>query len=123
MRTKPDSRSKIDSLPAEKREILDGWLFDENLSFTEIKKRAAKKWKTRLHNTTLTRYYRTHFQRRTIKRIGDSARCANAVMKKFEDHPTDTYSFCSRWPARLPSKNPSTTKRVSTPAPSPNSSK
>jgi hypothetical protein len=93
MRIKPDSRSKIDSLPAEKRELLDGWLFDENLSFTEINRRTVKNWKMRLHNTTLTRYYRTHFQRRTIKRIGDSARCANAVMKKFEDNPTDTYQL------------------------------
>jgi hypothetical protein len=93
MRLKPDSRSKIDCLSAKKREMLDGWLFDENLSFTEINRRTTKRWRLRLHNNTLTRYYRTHFQRRTIKRIGDSARCANAVMKKFTDNPTDTYQL------------------------------
>lgn len=73
MRLKPDSRSKLDSLSAEQLELLDGWLFDENLSFTEIKKRTMKMWRLRLHNTTLTRYYRTHFQNRTLERIGDSA--------------------------------------------------
>jgi hypothetical protein len=93
MRLKPDSRSKLESMPAENREILDGWLFDENLSFTEIDKRSVKMWGIRIHDSTLSRYYRTHFQRRTIKRIADSARCANAVMKEFEGHPTDTYQL------------------------------
>ncbi len=93
MRLKPDSRCKLAALSAEKRELLDTWLFDENLSFAEINKRTVKMWNLRLHNTTLTRYYRTNFQRRTLLRVADSARCANALMKQFEEHPADTYQL------------------------------
>ena len=90
---KRNGRSVIAALPAEGREILDGWLFDQNLSYAEVVRRSFSKWGVRLYRSSLSRYYRAGVQARTLERLGNSAKCANAVMKKFAAHPADTYQL------------------------------
>lgn len=88
---KPDCRSSIYKLTPEGRETLDRWLFEENLGYREIERRSVKMLGARLRYRTLVRYHRVRMRSRTLERIAQSAQCANAVMKKFEDHPTDTF--------------------------------
>jgi hypothetical protein len=90
---KHNGRSVIAALPAEARETLDVWLFDQNLSYAEIARRGLKNWNVTFCRTTLRRYYHRGVQSRALERISRSARCANAVMKQFEDHPADTYQL------------------------------
>jgi Protein of unknown function (DUF3486) len=89
--TKPDCRSSIFKLTPEGRETLDRWLFEENLGYREIERRSLETLGARIRYRTLVRYYRVRLRARTLERIAHSAQCANAVMKKFEDHPTDTF--------------------------------
>jgi hypothetical protein len=90
-RIKPRSNSVGASLTAEQRVIVDKMLFEQNLSYTGISKMSVAKIGVFLSKDSLRRYYKDVAQQRTLDRIINGAKSANAVVKAFTDSPADTY--------------------------------
>lgn len=91
MSRKPKSTSVIDGLPANQREALERWLFEENVSFADGCTRLYQDFSVRSSESALRRWYQRVYQTRTLDRIAASASKANAVMDRFAKNPASTY--------------------------------
>ncbi len=60
------SDSIWNSLPAERRKIFEGWLFDERVSYAAARERAQKEWGVEGSLASVGRFYRRVERRRTV---------------------------------------------------------
>jgi len=89
--SKPLSTSRLMALSAEHRALLDNLLFEQNLSYRGISNMSLAKFGVRLSTDAVRTYYKQTAQKRTLDRIINGTKSANAVVKAFTDNPADTY--------------------------------
>lgn len=88
---KPKANSVIDGLPANQKEALERWLFEENVSFADATDRLHQDFSVRSSESALRRWYQRRQQERLLDRIAASSSKANAVMERFAKNPANTY--------------------------------
>lgn len=84
MSTKPRSDSKLDSLPANQKQALEQWLFEENISLDEAQKRVWQDFNVRCSTASLSGFYQRVSQRRLLERITENARKATEIEDQFQ---------------------------------------
>ncbi|MDB6064145.1 MAG: hypothetical protein JWR26_353 [Pedosphaera sp.] len=78
MRTKPRSNSIVHGLPPEQRERVDYWLFEENVSYSEVADRCRKILDVKVSRAAVHRYY----ERECVARRLEGAACPGRERKK-----------------------------------------
>jgi hypothetical protein len=78
MRRKPNSHSILHGLTPEQRELVDGWLFEENLSHAKVGERCGQELGVKVSRTSVRRYY----ERQCLARKLDGAACPAGELKK-----------------------------------------
>lgn len=77
----------IEGLPRNQREALEGWLFEENLSYDVALERLHLDFGVRSSRSALERFYRRTAQRRLLERIARNASEANEIEAEFTKNP------------------------------------
>lgn len=77
----------IEGLPRNQREALEGWLFEENLSYDAALERLHLDFGVRSSRSGLERFYRRASQRRLLERIASNASAANEIESEFAKNP------------------------------------
>lgn len=91
MSRKTRTDSKLDGLPPNQKEVLERWLFEENLGYKEALARLWQDFSVRSSRKALGVFYQRVQQERMLEKVVSRAATANAVVKKFDEHPADTY--------------------------------
>ena len=92
-RPKPQASSKLDKLPQHQLDALERWLFEEKISYDQARSRLFNDFGVRVgSNSTLSSFYQRCADRRMLDRIAERAAKTNAVVKRFEENPADTYN-------------------------------
>jgi hypothetical protein len=73
------SDSIWNSLPAERREIFEGWLFEERVSYATARERARTEWGVEASLATVGKYYRRVAQRRAVTDLEEMAAATTEV--------------------------------------------
>jgi len=84
MNLKPRSDSLIDSLPPDKRKLIDQWLFKDNIGYRNVVVEAKKIGLTIPYNT-FVRYYKRRASQQFFEYIADSAEQANELVKRVKN--------------------------------------
>lgn len=92
MSRKTPSTSVIDGLPANQREVIDRWLFEENVSFKDAATRLYQDFGVRSSESALGRYWQRRQQQRMLDRIATTAATVNRVEEEFGRNPANTFS-------------------------------
>ncbi len=85
MKTKPHSSSRLAGLSPERRQQLDDWLFNENVSYDEATRRCRERFAIKICPSSFVRYYRRRESERLLERIAASAEKATALTNRFKD--------------------------------------
>jgi hypothetical protein len=99
--SKARSDSVLDGLPRNQREALEEWLFEENLSYQDAKKRLWQDFNVSTSRSGLERFYARVNQRRLLQRIMDSSQTAAAVKEKFDESKAPIESALKKMLAQL----------------------
>lgn len=91
MSRKTRTDSKLDGLPPHQKEVLERWLFEENLGYEEVLARLWRDFSVRSSRKAVGVFYQRVQQERMLQKVVSRAATANAVVKKFDEHPADTY--------------------------------
>src|SRR5947209_4232730 len=78
MRTKPNSYSILHGLPTEQRERIDTWLFEENVSYSELVLRCRQLLEVKVSESSVRRYY----ERRCVARRLEGPACPAGERKR-----------------------------------------
>lgn len=89
--TKPKSNSIIDGLPAQQRQQVEAWLFDENISYKDAASRLWNDFGVKVSEAALSNWYSGRAQERMLDRIAASQRLKNEVVQQFERNQADSY--------------------------------
>jgi hypothetical protein len=84
--SKARSDSVLDGLPRNQREALEEWLFEENLSYQDAKKRLWQDFNVSTSRSGLERFYARVNQRRLLQRIAENAGKAREIEGEFAKH-------------------------------------
>jgi len=87
---KPHSGSKIAKLPREQQELLESWLFDENIAYRKAADRALAQFGVKMHPVTVMCFYHKIRQQRNLDRILRSVKYADEVAKACAENPDET---------------------------------
>jgi hypothetical protein len=82
--SKPRSDSVLDSLPPNQKEALEGWLFEENLSYQAAQKRLYQDFNVSSSRSALERFYSRVNQRRILAGIRENAGKAREIEEEFQ---------------------------------------
>jgi hypothetical protein len=78
MKKKPYSNSILHGLPAEQRERIDTWLFEENVSYSELVLRCRQVLEVKVSESSVQRYY----ERRCVARRLEEPACPAGERKR-----------------------------------------
>ncbi|MDB6067202.1 MAG: hypothetical protein JWR26_3410, partial [Pedosphaera sp.] len=78
MGMKPNSNSILHGLPAEQRERVDAWLFEENVSYSEVADRCRQLLNVKVSRAAVHRYY----ERECVARRLEGIACPAGERKK-----------------------------------------
>src|SRR3954462_1196931 len=84
--SKARSDSVLDGLPRNQREALEEWLFEENVSYADAKKRLWQDFNVSTSRSGLERFYARVNQRRLLERIAENAGKAREIEGEFAKH-------------------------------------
>ncbi|MDB6066455.1 MAG: hypothetical protein JWR26_2663 [Pedosphaera sp.] len=73
MGMKPNSNSIVHGLPAEQRERVDHWLFEENVSYEEVADRCRQLMNVKVSRAAVHRYYERECFRRKLEGVSSPA--------------------------------------------------
>jgi hypothetical protein len=82
----------LKNLAPEQVEQLEQWLFVDCLTYGQVVPLVQQEFGIKVGVKSLFNFYRKQNQQRTIKRIVESAKNANEVLKAFAANPADTYN-------------------------------
>jgi hypothetical protein len=84
---KPRSDSRLAALPENQKEVLERWIYEENLSYAEVSKRLHADFGVQ-SSPTAVRYHKEHLdQERILARVAINAQKANEIADAFQKNP------------------------------------
>jgi hypothetical protein len=91
MNRKTNSRCLTATLTQAQRDLLENLLFEKNYSYHAISRDSEANFGIKLSTSHVASFYKQVAQERTLDRIVNGRKSANAVVKAFTDNPADTY--------------------------------
>jgi hypothetical protein len=89
MAKKPNSNSILHGLKPEQRQQMDLWLFEENVSYSEVVDRCRKMWEVKVPRTSVRRYYERECVARRLEEVagpgGERKRLASGLGQRAEE--------------------------------------
>jgi hypothetical protein len=95
MRTKPNSNSIVHGLPAEQRERVDLWLFEENVSYSEVADRCRQLFNVKVSRAAVHRYYERECFRRKLEGVSSPAGDLKKMAATLGRHTEEEYSIAA----------------------------
>jgi hypothetical protein len=86
MAMKPRSNSIVHGLPAEQRERVDLWLFEENVSYAEVAHRCQQLMNVKLSSAAVQRYYRRACVQRRLEGAAEPEGQRKKLAARLENH-------------------------------------
>ena len=93
MTMKPYSNSIVHGLPAEQRERVDLWLFEENVSFAEVAHRCQQLMNVKLSSSSVQRYYRRACVQRRLEGAAEPEGERKKLAATLENHAEKEFSI------------------------------
>jgi hypothetical protein len=82
--------SVLDKLPPNQRATLEGWLFNDNLSYTDAAKKLWEDFNVRVSPSSLSSFWQECSQRRLLDRIASSGVKVNEAVGQFRKSQAQT---------------------------------
>ncbi|MDB6068141.1 MAG: hypothetical protein JWR26_4349 [Pedosphaera sp.] len=93
MKRKPRSNSILHGLTPEQRERVDGWLFEENLSYARVVERCGEELGVRVSPTSARRYYERECLARSLEGIKRNAAARKEVATTLTANTEEDYQI------------------------------
>jgi hypothetical protein len=88
---KPNATSVIAALKPAQREMLEGWLFDKNVSYKDTVALCMKRFRVKVNRDSLHNFYHKRAVERNMERIARRQREATKVVKLFEKGQSQSF--------------------------------